>query len=238
MADQPDIDLAMREMGRLSADKAMCSSLAHRLTKHAPDLVQHLVERDVARKATLPFPDKSAITALETAIFDNWIPFGGKRPKKGSKGHNLQRYRAVLKVWTVPVREINFASKRGLQKFEVLLQPPSELEARAKRLAKSHPDLSATLIELSHYEQMKARLAGPLTSKPVGEGTIFHGSQVFMIDADMADPVGAVVDLANNASMRLPPFSTRDAAGRALAGNVILQSRYGRDPLLSNWTTR
>ena len=229
------IDAVIREMGQLSADKALCSSLASKLRTHAPDLVEHLLNSEDAKKAALPFPPKANITALEATIFDNLIPYGGVRPKKG-KGRSIERYKAVLKVWTCPVAEINFQSKRGCQRFEVPLQSAEKLIETAKRHEKSRHELAEVLRALATSDEF-AGLGGALSSKPYGEGTAYHGLQVLMANDDMRNPSATFLDLQNKEIFPLPAFSRKDASGRSLIGNALVQSRYASDASLSNWRT-
>lgn len=115
-----DLNAAIAVMGQLSAaDAAQCASLAHRLKKGAPALVAMLEANDQARKAVAPFPALSSITALECAIFDNWIAHGGKQPKKGQKGRNATRLKAALKTWIIPASQIDFSNQKQCRKFEV-----------------------------------------------------------------------------------------------------------------------
>ena len=239
MSALPDIDLdaAMAVIGQISAsDAAQCASLAHRLKKAAPALVAMLEANDQARSAVAPFPPLPSITAIECAIFDNWIAHGGKRPAKGHKGRNATRLTAVLKIWTIPAKEINFASQKQCRKFEVHLLDGAELAAKAKKVSRSHPDLSTSLCELSAFDgQFLA--AGIRMSKPHGSGTIYHLDHFFMLRTTQTPFEGVIVDIQNKAPLALAPFDTKDASKRPLKGNVSFQSRYSPDPRLSNWMT-
>lgn len=231
------MDYVIKEIGARCVDKAQCGMFAFKLRKHAPDLVEHLLRSDDAKKAELPFPLKDQITALEVAIFDNLVPYGGVRPKKGKKGHTVERYKAVLKVWTCPVKEINFQSQRGFQRFEVTLHTRAKLIEKAKKHQKSRPDLAEALTGLATSPQFADHLGGPLASKPYGEGTIYHGQRMLMIQENMLDPTATFLDPENKEIYHLPPFTRTDAAKRQLEGNVILQSRYAPHADLSNWRT-
>ena len=232
------IDYVIKEIGVRCADAAHCSMVAAKLRKHAPDLVEHLLRGDDAKKAALSFPLRDQITALEVAIFDNLVPYGGVRPKKGKKGHTVERYKAALKVWTCPVREINFQSQRGFQRFEVTLYSQPMLVEQAKtHQKKSRAELASALMELASSSEFVGHLGGPLASKPHGEGTIYHGQRLLMVQEIMPNPTATFLDLENGEIYHLPPFAPTDAAKRPLIGNVILQSRYAPDDLLTNWRT-
>lgn len=230
------IDDAIREIGKQSADKALRSAFASKLRTHAPELVEHLIKADDAKLATLPFPPKDQITALEAAIFDNLKPYGGTRPKKGKRGHSVERYKAVLKVWTCPPKDLNFQSGRGFQRFEVLLQTSEKVIETAKKHEKSRPELADALRQLALSPQFDG-LGGALSSKPYGGGTVYHGRQMLMANDDMRQPSAAFFDMDAMEAFTLPPFSAKDSSGRPLGGNVILHSRYSPFDDFSNWRT-
>lgn len=232
------LDEAISEIGKQSAeDQALRSMLGTKLRKHAPDLVEHLIKSADAKVAALPFPPADQITALEVAIYDNLVPYGGVRPKRGGKGHTIERYKSAVKVWTCPVKEIDFQSRRGFQRFEVKLQNGTKIvEAAAKHEKSSRCDLADALRKLPLWSEF-AGLGGALSSKPYGEGTVYHGSQIMMCSDDMSRASASIIDLALGSRCDVPPFSTKDASGRKLKGNVILQSRYSPHPHFINWRT-
>lgn len=141
-------------------------------------------------------------------------------------------------MWTVPPAEIDLASKRGFQKFEVLLQSSSELQAKLGKMTKDHPLTAEVLQGLISGGLMQGQLAGPIVSKPHGEGTVTHAGQVFIISETMVDPEASIIDHSNGSVISLPPFSSRDASNHALKGNAILQSRFSPEATLSNWVTK
>jgi hypothetical protein len=188
-----------------------------------------------------PFPPQAEITALQCTIWDNWIEYGGRRPKRGSKGHNVHRYKATIQVWTAPYHQINIRRKNWQHSFEVMLYDSQELAAKATDFLDPKkryflPDYAATLTDLAQHEVMTNALGGPLYAKIRGHGTHYPEGQIVVTDG----PVGPstqlrLMNLAAHEGMEVTGFTGKDAAHRPLKGNALLQSRMSSSPALSSW---
>jgi hypothetical protein len=118
----------------------------------------------------------------------------------------------------------------------VLLQTPEKIVETAKKHDKARPELADALRQLAISPNF-AGLGGALSSKPFGEGTVYHGTQLLMASGDMNKPSATFIDLSAKVIFELPPFSAKDSSGRPLTGNVILHSRYSPVDDFSNWRT-
>lgn len=96
-------------IGAIDGDKALLSCLKALLKETAPNFM--LMTNQQAGTLT-PFPDPTTITAAQMSVFDNWIEFGGHRPKRGEAGHNRDRWKATFQVWTQPAAELDLRRHR------------------------------------------------------------------------------------------------------------------------------
>lgn len=194
------------------------------------------VANDTTRTVPTRLPAISEITAVQTAIFDNW-PQG--RPVKSQPN----RYGACLEIWTADADRINVARKGDYQhKVNLKLYDKAAFEAWLKRTNKENPTRKNPLGSeyLSRLADVPGcmddgDLVGLCAVKTHGDGTVYFDDQ-FVIVRQTAAGWAATLFIGDE-PLDLPPFDALASNGAQHGGNVVAQSRMDRVGFSSNWAT-
>jgi hypothetical protein len=176
--------------------------------------------RSVATAMT-PMPAFDTVTALQTAVFDNW--------KLNPDRRGPYQYGVEVKAYTV---ETVTNWKRPNWKGSAKMWPAADAVKIAK---KSKTKFSAVTMEkIEGLAASGKGYVGVLMHTKPGEGSSYYEEHVVWLDLD-GDPSCMVHTPSFQAFTA--PFDGRDAKGKGLVGNAVLQSRSASGAALSGWAT-
>lgn len=234
-----DIDAAIDRMGQIvSADPAFLGSFRAKLAEAG------VIEAPLRQSDKGPppmWPSSNEITAIQTAIFDNW-PNG-----KQVKGQPCQ-FGVTVELWTKPAEKIKISGKRPNIDFKgsMAMLNGTKLKAFIKALRKPR---KAPLSEgyLSQLEAIADQLdqnevVGLVNTnvkddnEPYERGIFYHDYQMVFLRIENGLPSYAQLVLDQEV-LDLAPFDDKDAAGNPHGGRVKFQSRMDLCGFSKVWDT-
>ena len=167
-----------------------------------------------------PMPAFDAVLALETTVFDNW-----KVDKKGP-----YQYGATIKAYTgSEVRNW----KRPAWKGSAKMWPAAEAVKIAKKSKTTFSEM--TMEKIAGMSDGGVGYVGVMKHVIPGEGTSYNDEHVIWVDVDPTDSRCLIHTPRFQAFTA--PFDARDAKGKSLTQNAMLQSRSASSMALAGWAT-
>ncbi|PNU05482.1 hypothetical protein [Novosphingobium guangzhouense] len=196
-----------------------------------------------AKRQCAPLPrDPADIEVFEVTMWDNWL---GDKAVKGQPN----RYVAEIKAWFT--KEIDFRKLDDVDfKARVPMMTPDQLRKLATKAqqtkGRKYPISSdyAAMVNDGCEAMESGGLAGGMAyARPWGAGTLYFDRQMMMADTNAiqsGDPSAtAIIWLDAETPIKLPAWSTTDAAGKPLPkgfdnatgreSKCVMQIRYARD---------
>lgn len=234
-----EIDAAIARMGEIAkADPAMLGMFRSKLA--SAGIIDTPI-RQADKGPPPPFPNVTDITAIQTAVFDNWP--GGRQIK-----NQPNRYGMAVEVWTKPAEKIRVTNKKPNYDFksQCALMDGDKLTAFIKVLRKPRkaplPTDYLELLEGLAGQIGKHTLVGLINTnikddhQPYERGTYYHPYQFVIVGVRDGEITNARLALRKD-TIELPAFDTSDAGGNPHGGNVILQSRFDLCGFSKSWGT-
>ncbi|QIK78372.1 hypothetical protein G7077_05085 [Sphingomonas piscis] len=231
------LDAIVAAISEIDFDHAMAEALAHRLKSAAPNFASKMVPR--RQLSARNFPPVNSILAAQCSVFDNWIEFGGKRPKRGEIGHYRDRFKAELQVWTCTKDDIDW--DRSSWHGKAHLWSGKDVMARSKGKSMKLPkalseDFRAQFIELASGMD-GFRLGLPYTKD--GKTLLYNndGSYLAARETELQDHQLELMILATSSGpFCFSGFKNTTSKGHPLSGNCFAHSRMTTSkPLADKW---
>lgn len=237
-----DFNLIAQHIAARAGDKALANAMAsqHSDFYNAVREWVETVESCKAKEAPSPFPAIPTLTAIQTAIFDNW-PEGHRVSGKPN------RYGMAIEFWTAPKDKIQTHRKGDYQrKANVVLMNKKDLGKWLVRAIKENGKRKYPLsmdylngLQVMQQGMDENVLIGVLAEKAPGDGTIFFDFQMIVVKLDGETTTAAL--MIDGEPIKLPQFSEQQANGqpfpKGARGRVILQSRCDLSGFSTTWAT-
>lgn len=176
--------------------------------------------RSVATVMT-PMPAFDTVTALQTTVFDNWTNNPDKR--------GPYQYGVEVKAYTADTIT-NW--KRPNWKASAKMWPAADAVKIAKKSKVKFSDI--TMQKIEGLSAQGRGYVGVMKHVKPGEGSPYNDEHVVWMDLE-GDPACLIHTPSFQAFTA--PFDARDAKGKGLVGNAVLQSRSATSPSLVGWST-
>lgn len=235
-----EIDAAIYRMGELvSLDPAMLGSFRAKLAQAG------VIEAPMRQSDKGPpprWPSSNEITAIQTAIFDNW-PNG--RQVKGQPN----QFGVTVEIWTKPAEKIKISGKRPNIDFKgsMAMLNSTKLKAFVKVLRKPRKaplsDVYLETLEAIADDPDSNQLVGLVNTnvkddnEPFERGIFYHEFQLFFMRMENGVPLDARLILDHQDMIELAPFDDKDVAGNPHGKNVKFQSRMDLCGFSKTWDT-
>lgn len=218
----------------LDGDRALTGALAGRLRDKAPNFVSEFAQR--RRMTTRNFPHPHSIMAAQCSVFDNWVEFGGKRPKRGSRGHYRDRFKLEIQVWTWTQADIDWqnCAWRGTAHLWDTKDLQARVSKKGMKLPKALPDdFRDTVIDM--IDVMDGfRIGLPYTKD--GKALLYNSDRTFMVareDQLLRHAVETIIVRTPGGDFAFEDFRSTTSRGGALQGNCFAHSRMTTEPALA-----
>jgi len=216
----------------IDADPALCAALKAQLASAAPNFVKQFSAHN-RRRTEAPFPDPSKVTAAQMSVFDNWIEYGGKRPKRGEPGHDRDRWKVTMDLWTTPAATLDLKTDKPAFSGTSHLWTGADIVKRHEgrkesfRLPKVlNPAFRQEIAAMARSIDKSARMGFVYT--PMGKTIAYHDALYLIADnsaLEAHDIFKIVVAFADGRSFAFQSFQNRTSKGNPLEGNCFAHSR-------------
>lgn len=207
-------------------------------------LFKAIVGKEPAGASSDPFPPIGAMTAIQTALFDNW-------PKGAKVKGRPNRYGLAVEVWTASADAIQTNKLNNCQyKATAYLMSGTQMakniatRADAKKWKRPLSQAFVDHITAQCAAMGPSDLIGLLATKnpAMNEGTTYHDGQFVFIPGGVEGEDTAaflVTGMEQENTKLLPRFSRYQPDGQTKhSGSVILQSRADLAGFSSSWGTK
>lgn len=220
------LDEIVAAIKAIDGDHLLTGALAHRLRSAAPNFAAKMATR--RKIGARNFPTVTSIMAAQCSVFDNWIEFGGIRPKRGKPGHYRDRFKVEIQFWTWTQADIdwNISAWHG----KAHLWSAKDIKARTKRKGMKLPkvlseEFRQKVIEMA--DQMDGmRLGLPYTKDGLTLLYNDDGSFVVSKEAELEAHVIDIIAVSTpSGSFQFTDFKKTTSKGQPLSGNCVAHSR-------------
>jgi hypothetical protein len=235
-----DLDAFVSELRLAARDPAFILRFKARypeIMELIVDLAERGKEDRAERRAAIPCPARSEITALQVGVMDNWPK--GKRVK----GYPV-RHRLTFDAWACPASEINWS--RPTFKGGADLMTAKDARERVAKLSTSGTGKAGVRNPISEdYASALGDLIdafpndriGLLYTRAVNSGTFYHEGQFVVASLSESGSVTSARLFLTPDLIEITSWAATYADGRPLQRNCTRQARLGNSSMLG-WQTQ